>query len=64
MAKQKEVILDHPSSNGLLLRLAMRYYGITEDVARGALSACKTVPVGPWLVDSGLMDEAAVQDCL
>ena len=49
MAKQKEVILDHPSSNGLLLRLAMRYYGITEDVARGALSACKTVPVGPWL---------------
>ena len=63
MSKHEVVQLDHPSSNGLLLRLAMRHYAITEDVARGAMSACKTVDVAPWLVESGLLSQEAVDDC-
>jgi serine/threonine protein kinase len=63
VAKHAVVQLDHPSSNGLLLRLAMRHYGVTEDVARGALSACKTVDVALWLVESGLLTQEAVDDC-
>ena len=42
---RRDLQLDHPNTNGLLLRLAMRYHGITEDIARGALTACRNVPV-------------------